>query len=99
MISANVLGKSLFIACNSGVAGLSEFHFRCGIQFLGFTSITSSIFNSLVVAMYVTSDDSGLAKPTTSPLARCKVFTWSRFVIANNGNLPEFSSDIIAISC
>ena len=63
------------------------------------TTDTTSTFNSLVVAMYVTSDDSGLAKPTTSPLAKCKVFTWSRFVIANKGNLPEFSSDIIAILC
>ena len=45
------------------------------------------------------SDNSGLAKPTTSPLAKCKVFTWSRFVIANKGNVLEFSSDIIAISC
>ena len=67
--------KSLFIACDSSVAWLCELHFHCGIQFLGLTSITSSMFNSLVVAMYVTSDDSGLAKPTTSPLARCKVFT------------------------
>ena len=57
------------------------------------------MFSSLVVASYVTSDDSGLVKPTTSPLARCKVFTWSRFVIANNENLPEFSSASIAISC
>ena len=44
-----------------------------------------STFISSDVAMYVTSSDSGLAKPIISPLPMCRVFAKSRFVTAING--------------
>ena len=42
---------SLNVACAQFNAWLFKFHFHCGIQFLGITSIVSSMLSSFVVAM------------------------------------------------